>query len=424
MFTSFNTALSALNADTTAIDVVGNNLANLNTPGFKSSELSFSDLVSESMGVGTQQTQVGFGVANPTTIQQFSQGAIESTSNPLDVAIQGNGFLVVQDPNTGQTLYTRGGSLETTGAGELVTANGYVLQGWNSVNGAVNTNLAPTNVVVPLGSLTASQATANTSITANLDANAATGTNFSTSIQVYDSLGDTHTLTIQFSKTANSGEWSYAMSIPGADLGQSGSQTQSPATGLLEFDQNGNLTSPTAQSGSNPSPSLTIQGLSDGAAATTPWTINWNLYNAAGQAQLTSYAQNSSVAANSQDGSPSAQLTNVSIGNGGTIISNYSDGQQVVMGQLAMANISNPESLVAAGNNNYELSASSALPAVGGANSGGRGQILGESIESSTVDIATEFTNLIVYQRSYEANSKVITSSDQLSQDTINLIRS
>lgn len=151
--------------------------------------------------------------------------------------------------------------------------------------------------------------------------------------------------------------------------------------------------------------------------------ITWNLYDAAKQPRLTMYSQTSAVSANSQDGSAAAQLTHIGIADGGQVIAKYSNGQQIAVAQLAMASIVNPESLIAAGSNNYQLSSKSALPAIGLPGSGGRGEILGGSVESSTVDIAKEFTNLIVYQRAYEANSKVITSTDQLSQTTIALIR-
>jgi len=423
MFTSFNTALSALNADTTAIDVVGNNLANLNTPGYKASVVSFSDLVTESLGAGLGETQVGFGVASPITIRQFSQGAIQSSSGALDVAIQGDGFLVVSDPSSnGGTYYTRGGNLEVNKAGQLVTATGYQVQGWNSINGVLDTTTPPTNLSVQVGSLTAPVATSNISFDMNLDADAVstpTPTTFSTSITVYDSLGESHDASLQFTKDATSGQWDYSLSIPGSDMA---SGTAATLTGTVSFDSNGKLISPTAP---NPptttSPTLTVSGLADGAS---DMSIAWNLYDSSGQSRLTNYAQSSAVSANSQDGSAAAQLTHIGISDGGQIVAKYSNGQQIAVGQLAMASIVNPESLIATGNNNYQLSSKSALPAIGLPNTGGRGEILGGSVESSTVDIAKEFTNLIVYQRAYEANSKVITSTDQLSQDTINLIRS
>src|SRR5262245_50266260 len=139
MITSFSTALSALAAHTTAIDVVGNNLANLNTPGFKASTVSFHDLVTQSLGAGLGETQVGFGVGTPITLRQFSQGAIQNTGGPLDAAIQGDGFFIVKG-SANQTLYTRGGNFEVDTNGNLTLATGENLQGWTSVNGVLNTN--------------------------------------------------------------------------------------------------------------------------------------------------------------------------------------------------------------------------------------------------------------------------------------------
>lgn len=420
MFTSFNTALSALSADTTAIDVVGNNLANLNTPGYKASVVSFSDLVTESLGAGLGETQVGFGVAAPITIRQFSQGAIQSSSGTLDVAIQGDGFLVVKDPSSdGGTLYTRGGNLEVNKAGQLVTATGFQVQGWNAVNGVLDTTTPPTSISVQVGSLTAPTPTENISFDMNLDASAVstpTATTFSTSINVYDSLGGSHAVSVQFTKNATEGQWDYTMTFPASDLA-SGTAT---LTGTVTFDSDGKLTSPSAPVAPATAPTLNVTGLANGAS---DMSIAWNLYDTSGQPRLTMYSQSSAVSANSQDGLAAAQLTHVGIADGGQIIAKYSNGQQIAVGQLAMASIVNPESLIAAGNNNYELSAKSALPAIGLPSSGGRGQILGGSVESSTVDIAKEFTNLIVYQRAYEANSKVITTTDELSQSTIGLIR-
>ena len=151
-------------------------------------------------------------------------------------------------------------------------------------------------------------------------------------------------------------------------------------------------------------------------------SVTWSLYNSSGAGLITQFGESSAPSAQSQNGSPAAQLDQVGIGDGGTVLAQYSDGTQVVVGQIAMASIRNPDSLITTGNDNYELSAATANPSVGVPGTGGRGTIQGGSLEASNVDIATEFTNLIVYQRAYEANAHVVTTADQLSQDTINLI--
>ena len=411
MFTSFSTALSALNADTTAIDVVGNNLANLNTAGFKASTVSFHDLVTQSIGAGLGATQVGFGVGTPITLREFTQGAIQSTGGPLDAAIEGQGFFIVQTPS-GATEYTRGGNFQVDENGNLTTATGELLQGWTMTNGTLDTNAPTGNITVPVGSLAPPQATANMSVDLNLNSAGTPGTptgTFSTSLQVYDSLGNAHTVTMTFTQTSTPNQWTYTASIPSADA-----TTVTPATGTLTFDSNGQLTSPAA--GSTP-PVIAATGMTDGAA---DLSINWNLFNGT-TSRITQFAQTSATSAVAQDGAPAADLVSVGLANGGQVVAQYSNGQQMVVGQLAMAAIRNPESLIAVGNSNYQASALTALPAVGLPGTGGRGNVLGGSVESSTVDIAKEFTNLIVYQRSYEANAHVVTTVDQLSQDTINL---
>ncbi|NWF84584.1 MAG: flagellar hook protein FlgE [Bryobacteraceae bacterium] len=416
MFTSFSTALSALGAHTTAVDVVGNNLANLNTPGYKSSVVAFSDLVTQSLGAGLGETQVGFGVARPVTIRQFSQGAIQASSGPLDVAIQGDGFLVVREALSNSVLYTRGGNLQVNKEGQLVTATGFRVQGWNEVNGVLDTTQPATDVMVPVGSLRAPVATNSFSFDMNLDASATAGppaTTFSTSIEVYDSLGGSHVISVTFTKTANPGEWDYSMSIPDADLA---SPPFTPVTGTIEFDASGRMTSPAV---GGTMPAMTVTGLANGAA---DLNLTWNLYNGTAP-RLTQFSQPSAVAANAQDGVPAAQLVRVGIGDGGRVLAQYSNGQQVAVGQLAMAAIRNPESMLAVGNNNFQLSARSALPAIGLPGTGGRGSIMGGSVEFSTVDIAREFTNLIVLQRGYQANARVVTAVDEISQETINLKR-
>ena len=414
MFTSFSTALSALSAHSTGIDVVANNLANLNTPGFKASVVSFHDLVTQSLGAGLGETQVGFGVGRPITLREFSQGALQTTSSPLDAAIQGDGFFIVKAANTA-TEYTRGGNLQVDLDGNLVTATGEKLQGWTEQNGVINTNSVIGNISVPVGSVKAPQATTSFSFDINLNAAAAAGTTdgtYSTSIQIYDSLGAAHVVTATFTKdAATAGQWNYSISVPDADMA---TPPFTPLTGSVTFDSNGKLLTPAS---TDPAPQLQIQGLADGAS---DMTVNWNLFNN-GTPRLSQYAQPSAVAALQQDGLPAAQLTKVGLADGGKILAQYSNGQQEVVGQLAMATIRNPESLIAVGNSNYQLSAASALPAIGVPGTGGRGTVVGGSVESSTVDIAEEFTNLIVLQRGYQANAKIVTAVDQLSQDTINL---
>ena len=408
---SFSIALSGLNADSAALDVVGNNLANLNTTGYKDSNVSFYDLLQQSVAGGS--TQIGGGVSAPQTERVFSQGSIQATGGNYDAAIQGNGFFVVQDPS-GNTLYTRAGNFNLDANGNLVTATGQLVQGWVAQNGVVNTSGAVGNITIPSDALQTPSATQNFSLSLNLNAAGVAGQSsgsFSAPIQVVDSLGETHNLTVNFTETSP-GNWNYEVDIPGADLTSGTAGTPSAvANGALTFDANGNLTSPTAPA----QVQITITGLTDTA---NDMNLNWNLAteSGAGTPIVTQYAATSAVSASTQDGVPASQVTQVSIANGGAITAQFSDGNQVVIGQLALASVSNPDSLIAVGQNNFEVGAKTATPVIGVPNTGTLGTVEGGSLETSTVNIATEFTNLIVYQNSYQANSKVISTLDQLTQ--------
>jgi len=421
--TAFSTALSALSATSIAIDVVGNNLANLSTPGFKPSTMIFSDMVSQSLGAGLGGTQVGFGTGVPLTFRQFTQGSIQQTSGGLDAAIQGSGFFVVKD-TSGNTEFTRAGNFLLDKLGTLLTSAGEKVQGWTTIDaatGQVNTNGAVGNIVVPLGSLKPPVATSAFSVNLNLNsASAADATSdFTTPITVYDSLGTSHVLTLDFQKTA-ANTWQYQVFVPGEDI--TGGTAGTPfavagATGTLTFgNQDGLLTDPAFGTPIQ----FQVPGLTDGAK---DLDLKWDPYTSDQVGRITQFGQKSAPAASSQNGSPPAQLDHVGLTDGGKVIAQYTDGTEVVVGSLAVASILNPDSLVANGNNNFRVSAQSAVPSIGTPGTGGRGTILGSAIESSTADIAREFTNLIVYQRAYQANSKVITTSDTLAQDTINLIR-
>jgi flagellar hook protein FlgE len=413
---SFSIALSGLTADSAALDVVGNNLANLNTTGYKDNTVSFYDLLQQSIAGGS--TQIGGGVSAPQTERIFTQGSIQTTGGDYDAAIQGNGFFVVQDPS-GNTLYTRAGNFQLSANGDLITATGQTVQGWTAQNGVVNTNGPIGNITIPSDALQTPSATQNMSLSVNLNAAAVAGQpsgTFSTSIDVVDSLGVSHTLTVNFAETAP-GSWTYTVDIPGGDLttGTAGTPSQ-VATGTLSFDSAGNLTSPAAPA----QVPLSITGLQDGAAN---MNINWNLAtdSGAGTSVITQYAAASAVSASSQDGVPASQVTQVSIANGGAITAQFSNGNQLVIGQLALASVSNPDSLISVGQNNYEVGANTATPVVGVPSTGTLGTVEGGALEASTVDIATEFTNLIIYQNSYEANSKVISTLDQVTQNLLNL---
>ena len=432
MFTAFSTALSALDANTTAIDVVSNNLANLNTTGYKASVVSFQDLVTESIGAGLGATQVGFGTGTPFTVREFTQGATQSSTGLLDGAIQGDGFFIVKSSQGAQD-FTRAGNFQVDDSGYLTTMTGQRVQGWTQdASGVVDTNQPIGDIPVPVGTLKAPIASQVFSVNLNLNAAGAAGQasgSFSTPINVVDSLGMTHTLTLTFTKQApdtsnnnSNTSWDYTVTIPDADL--TAAQTAPLATGTLVFDTNGNLLTPAA---TDPDVAFTIPTLADGAVigaqTANPPTNDmlWHLYDSTGASRITQYNALSAPSATDVDGSAAASLTNVALTDGGKIVASYSNGTQVIVAQLALASIRNPQSLIAIGNNAFQASAVTALPSIGLPDTGGRGKVLGGSLESSTVDIAKEFTNLIVFQRAYQVNTRVVTTVDQISQDTVNL---
>jgi flagellar hook protein FlgE len=427
MSSTFSIALSGLKAQSQAINTTGNNLANMNTDGFKGSAVNFKDLFSEFLGVSSG-FQTGLGVSPPISSQLFTQGAIQSSLSGLAAAVQGDGFFVVKSP-AAQQLFTRDGNFQLDKAGVLRTQTGETIQGWMAApGGVINTSGIPGDIVLPSGAILPPVATQNFSMNANLDASGvagATSGSYSQPLTMVDSLGNTHDLTISFNKTA-SNTWSYDVKIPAVDVG--GAATD-PAVSLLTplvpagpytigFKTDGTIDPATTTGGAAPA-SVSVTGLSDGAA---DMSINWNLFDASGNGTITQYGQPSSVGGSQQDGTQAAQLTSVSIQTGGQIIATFSNGQKRVEAQLALASIQNPTSLQNAGNNNFATTSDTANPAIGIPQTADRGQILGGALEGSNVDMATEFTNLIVFQSAYQANSRVISTADQMNQDLFNVI--
>lgn len=411
MFTIFNTALSGLSAISTAVDIVGNNLANLNTVGYKASTVSFHDLMGTQMGTSSG-TAAGIGVAAPLSTRHFTQGSIQQSTGAFDAAIEGQGFFVVRD-NNGRQLYTRAGNFTIDASGHLVTATGQFVQGWASDGGTLSISGAPADLVLPMSGLSPAKATATVSFSGNLDAGATAGdasATYSVPLQIVDSLGSGHTITVTFNKSA-AGKWDYTAAIPAADLKQGG--TTQLAKGTLSFDANGKLDPATKPV------SLSITGFANGAGDAN---ISWNL-TSGGAGLITQFAEKSGVSAANQDGRLSGQITGVGLADGGLLVARYSSGQQQTIGQIALASITNPESLVSVGDNNLAATPGTSAAAIGPAGSSGRGSVIAGALEASTVDIAVEFTNLITFQRSYAANSRVITTGDEMLQDLVNIKR-
>ena len=409
MLRSMFSGVSGLRSHQTMVDVIGNNIANVNTFGFKSSTVMFQDLLSQVLtgaGVptaaagGTNPAQVGLGVKVAGVSTSFTQGASQLTGRSTDLSIQGDGFFVVRQG--AEVLYTRAGALSFDAMGRLVSPDGAVLQGWIAdANGAINTNAAVTDLSMPLGQNLAPQATGTAEFGGNLDASTPIGQPIVTAITVYDQLGTALSVSGRFTRTA-ANTWDF-------EVDTNGDSTYEPV-GSLSFD---------GTSGALLSPSPTFAMLAGTFGG--PVAVN---FGAPGTPNaLVQYSGPSSVAALSQDGYPLGSLQSFTIGQDGVVTGVFSNGRNRPLGQIAMAGFTNPMGLEKAGGSLFRPTVNSGLANIGVAGGGGRGTLLGSTLEMSNVDLAREFTNLIIAQRGFQANSRVISASDELLQDLVNLKR-
>jgi flagellar hook protein FlgE len=410
---NFSIALSGLEADSTALNTIGNNLANLNTTAYKGQTTSFEDLFYQQIGQSGSgdAIQVGAGTKVSGTSTDFSEGTLlpDSDANPTDMALDGNGFFIVEQ-NGVQSL-TRAGNFQVSANGDLTTQDGQQVMGYPAVNGVVNQNASLQPITIPVGATEGAQATQNISATINLNSGATVGTTYSTPVTVYDSLGQSHVATISYDKTGTN-TWSYSIALPTGDsTGTPGASN----TGTLTFDSNGNLTSPTGSISG-----ISFPGMADGAS---DLTFNWNLNASGGNPTVTQLASASTNGTQNQDGFPSGTYSTISVDSGGVITAQFSNGNNTTIGQLAVANVSNVQGLVATGGNNFQTTAASGQATAGVAGAGGRGTLDDNTLEQSNINISTEFSNLIVAQRAFEANSKTVTTFDTISQDVLAMVR-
>ncbi len=569
---SFSVPLSGLNASSTALSTIANNLANLNTIGYKDQQVQFSDLFYQNLGSdgAGDPVQQGAGVEVAAQPSNFTQGDVTSNGIATDVAINGNGFFVVE--NSGIQSYTRAGNFEVGTNNLLETAAGQLVLGYPSVNGAVNTSGGLSTLALGAGTSSPAVVTSNVTLTSNLDASSADGSTYSTQATIYDSLGAAHqvtftytnadspavpavpaqtatgtltssgsaptngdqvtiggttytfettldastsanevligasattamanlvnaingntadlngsgtegygtdtvantsatavdttpgsliTLTASASGTSGNGvaltggntltasgsgdlaggaaavpaipavinNWTYAVTLPAGDV-SGATAPVTLATGTLVFNGDGTLQSITPSGGSasttNPTIKVPPTGnpqpvFSDGA---NQLTFTWHAFDVNGNGIITQLAAANSTASIQQDGTSSGTLQNFSIGSDGTITGAFSNGTTAVLGQIALASFADEQGLSRNGGNDFSPTLASGQPTIGAPTTGGLGSISGGALEQSNVDIATEFANLIVAQRSYEANARVVTTFDQVAQATIAL---
>jgi flagellar hook protein FlgE len=410
---AFSLPLSGLAASSELLNVIANNLANLNTDGYKDQSLSFGDVFNQMQGVSGNgdPIQVGSGVQVEGEDSDFTNGSISATGVSSNMALQGNGFFVVQGAN-GQENFTRDGDFSVNSQGQLCTADGQLVMGYPAVNGAVSTSTALSPISVNQASNISAVPTSSFSMNTNLDASATVGTTFSSPMTVYDSLGTSHVLTVTYTNTG-ANAWSYSISIPGADVG-SASASQTVATGNMTFNSSGNLLTP-----ASPISGIAITGLADGAAN---MSLSWNLNGSGTTPEITQQDATSATSATNQNGYGVGTLVGYSVLSDGTVQGEFSNNQTMALGQVAVAGFANTQGLSQVGNNDYQATFASGNAVVGQAGAGGNGAIVGGAVEESNVSLSTEFANMIVAQQGYEANAKVLTTMDQVSQATIQLI--
>ncbi|HEU0256434.1 MAG TPA: flagellar hook protein FlgE [Microbacteriaceae bacterium] len=401
MLRSLDSGVSGLQAQQTMLDVVANNIANVNTTGYKATSVEFEDTLSQVLhnasgpnanNGGTNPAQVGLGVEVAGIATDFTGGATQTTGQGTNMMINGNGFFIVN--NGGQTAYTRAGAFTLDGAGDLVAPDGSLVQGWSANGtGQVQRGAAPGTLHIPLGSMVPATATTSITMSGNLPEDATTTptpTTLTSQAQVYDSAGKPHSITLTYTfggvDGSNNATWNVAATDEtGASLG----------TGTVVFGSDGSLTSGGTMS------------LSDGI------TVDMS--------KLTGYAGTTSVNVADQNGNAAGTLQSFTIGTDGTIEGAFSNGAKQAIGQVAIATFSNPSGLEKLGDSLFSSTANSGLAQVGAPGSGGSGTISADAVEGSNVDLGREFTNLIVAQRAFQASARVITTSDDVLQELVNL---
>lgn len=409
---SMNTGLSGLAANGRAMSLIGDNIANVNTMGFKRSRINFSDVI------GNTMLGVGDGVRGDNVQQLFEQGALELTGSSTDMAITGNGFFVVSGEVGGEQsdYFTRSGQFMIDTDGFVVTPAGLRLQGYQM---DADGNLTSQVGDIQLGGLSSNPSpTSAIEVELNLDpqeeiltdpwdpADPVATSNYSTSVTMYDSQGREIEAQVYYRKTAEN-EWEYHVMVDGEDQqGGTAGTAEEIGTGTLSFDTDGNLTTHTpGATNFNP------------PGATQPQPLEFEFEGS------TQFAGESTMRRMSQDGYAPGEIRDVRIEPDGTIVGIFSNGEDQTLGRVALADFEAPHELERLGSNVWRATSASGQAALGAPGSGGRGSIVQSALEGSNVDLAHEFVKMIAAQRGYQANSRTITTGDQMLQEVMSLKR-
>ena len=413
--------ISGLQGNATAMSVIGNNISNSNTIGFKSSSSIFSDVLASTIASSSGTSQVGRGVEVSSVKTDFAQGSFMTTSSATDLSIEGTGFFMVTTPTADQTLYTRNGAFTFDNDGYLVNAEGYRVLGraFNSDGSLSSGSLTP--IHANLNTQIPAKMTENVTLATNLDAGSelvgpfdladpSNTSNYSTPTVVYDSLGNTHTAMTYFTMTAEqTWDWSTLVNSSELDASVAGADELTlVGSGSLVFDSDGEL-------------------ISGSPATTTAGALVWDNDANAGQQitldfQTTQFRSDSVVISQEQDGYASGELVDVAISTDGIVSASYSNGETLDIATIGLATFSNPDGLVKSGGSLYTASTESGEPSIGTPGVS-QGYLYTNSLELSNVDLAQEFVNMVTIQNGYSACSKVITTTDEMLQELINMKR-
>ena len=406
LLSSLFTGVSGLASNSEAMGIIGDNISNANTVGFKSSKAVFSDLFSTILANGSTTRQLGRGSQLSGSLKEFSQGAFEASTNALDMAIDGSGFFVVNNGTGNQ--YTRAGQFRLNENGLVQAVTGEVLQGQKITNDVVSADVGNIDLA---GVQSAPQATTTFTLGANLDGSATAAATFTSPVTIYNSVGTQVIASIKFAKVADANSWGYTISTSEGTL-------TSGASGTVSFDSSGNLTSPTTDQ------AIVI----DYSAAKTPaltQNLTWDLIGSSGitNGKLTGFSAASNNNSLVQDGFSTGTLVGLTTNDTGIISGLFNNGQTDKLFQVTLGDFLAPSGLQRAGSNLFSETADSGQVVLGTAGTGGFGGITGQSLELSNVDLAEQFVTMIQTQQAFQASARIITTTDDLLTEAVNLVR-